>query len=73
MSAPAAKKTAAKKPSDSYVVSGALIQVVVGSQLLQYSFGDVLPDGIDEASLEHLTEQGLISKGEVVTEPDGDK
>lgn len=69
MSAPAAKKAAAKKQSDSYVVSGPLIQVMVGSNLLQYSFGDVLPDGIDEDSLKHLTENGLIQKGDEVVAP----
>lgn len=66
-----ARKSPAKgKGGDSYVVVGPLIQVEVGEQLLQYSFGDVLPDGISEKSLAHLTENGLVQKGEVVTEPD---
>lgn len=77
MTAPA-KKAAAKKSADTYVVLGALIQVQVGSQLLQYSFGDVLPEGLSEESIEHLTENGLIEKGsEVVAQPesspDGDE
>lgn len=70
MTAPA-KKTAAVKPKDDsadevslsgYVVSGARIQVTVGSQVLQFSNGDVLPKGIDDETLERLTERGLIEK-----------
>lgn len=64
MTGPAAKKAAVQKKSDVYTVAGPLIQVVVGSQLLQYSFGDVLPAGIDENALKHLTENGLVQKGE---------
>lgn len=60
----------AKGGSDTYVVAGPLIQVQVGSQLLQYSFGDVLPGGVSEESVAHLSENGLIQKGEVVTEPE---
>lgn len=67
----AAKKTAASKPKDDnaaegnlsgYVVSGARIQATVGSQVLQFSHGDVLPKGIDEESLERLVDRGLIEK-----------
>lgn len=67
----AAKRTAASKPKDDdanegnlsgYVVSGARIQATVGAQVLQFSFGDVLPKGIDEGDLERLVDRGLVEK-----------
>lgn len=67
----AAKKTAAAKPKaddasggdlGGYVVTGARIQANVGSQVLQFSTGDVLPEGIDKESLERLVDRGLVEK-----------
>lgn len=70
----AAKKAAAPKPQpevneeskaekpDSLVVVAARVQVAVGSQVLQFSQGDVLPNGIDEKSLTRLSDRGLIKK-----------
>lgn len=69
----AAKKAAAPQPQpevdepkaekpDSLVVVAARIQVAVGSQVLQFSRDDVLPNGIDEKSLTRLTDRGLIKK-----------
>lgn len=70
--APAKKAASAKRGGgDSYVVSAPLIQVQIGAQVLQYSFGDLLPDGVDEDNLKHLLENELVRKGsEVVAEPD---
>lgn len=72
MSAAAAKKTAAAKPADEkpaekskgggLVVIAPLISVRVGDQVLQYRVGDVLPGGIDEDSLQHLTDLGFIAE-----------
>ncbi len=64
-----AKKAAAPEPSaevddnlSGLVVKGAAIQVAVGSQVLQFSEGDVLPKGVDDKDVERLTRRGLIEK-----------
>lgn len=70
----AAKKAAAPKPqpetgeepkaekSSGHVVVAARVQVTVGSQVLQFSQGDFLPNGINEKSLTRLTDRGFIEK-----------
>lgn len=66
----AAKKAAAPKPESEtkadkpsgFVVTAPRIQVTVGSQVLQFSQGDVLPNGIDDESVKHLTGRGFIEK-----------
>lgn len=66
----AVKKAAAPKPPaeekvekpSSFTVTVARIQVAVGSQVLQFSQGDVLPNGIAEDSIEHLSDRGFIAK-----------
>lgn len=68
----AAKKAAAKPQAtepvaerdgfSSLVVTAPRVQVTVGSQVLQFSEGDVLPSGIAEESLRRLTDRGLVSE-----------
>lgn len=71
----AAKKAAAKTAASSdaadeapkfeasgYIVTAPLISVVVGEQVLQFRSGDVLPKGIDDDSVERLTDRGFIEK-----------
>jgi hypothetical protein len=58
----AKKATSARSSSDGYRVVGSRIQVVMGEQVLQFANGDVLPEGVDEASLERLVDRGLVEK-----------
>jgi len=67
MSAAAAKKAAAAPKAEKgsgLVVTAPLISVQVGEQVLQFRAGDVLPKGIDDDSLEHLTKRGFIAERE---------
>lgn len=61
----AARKAQAKKKGV-LVVNAPLVEVKVGSQVLQFSFGDVLPDGIDEDSLAHLRDLEFVKESEGV-------
>lgn len=65
----AAKKTAAPKAEKAekgsgVVVTAPLIAVPVGSQVLQFRAGDVLPNGIDADVLERLSGRGFIAEAE---------
>lgn len=46
-----------------YKVTAPLIAITLGSQVLQYSAGDTLPNGVDEDSIKRLTDLGLIAEG----------
>lgn len=49
---PAAKKAASK--GGSLRVTAPLVQVQLGDRSVQFSEGDVLPDGVSQESIEHL-------------------
>jgi hypothetical protein len=57
-------ETKAAKKSPTFRVTAPLIAVTVGEQVLQFSAGDVLPNGIDQGSIDHLTELGFIAESE---------
>jgi hypothetical protein len=57
-------KAAKKKGGPSYTVVAPLIAVAFGSQVLQYSAGDVLPNGIAAETIERLTDRGFIAESE---------
>lgn len=58
----ARKATAKAEAAKGHVVTGALISVKVGGQFLQYSKGDILPQGVDQESLLHHLDLGLIAE-----------
>lgn len=63
----AAKRTAKKAASSKgggLRVTAPLIEVPVGSQVLQFRLGDILPRGIDPERLEHLRDLGFVDGGE---------
>lgn len=52
----------AKKKGATYQVTAPLISAHVGQQVLQYGAGDILPDGLDQDSLDHLIDLGFITE-----------
>lgn len=52
----------AKKGSKTYTVTAPLVAVTVGSQVLQYSNGDILPNGISKDTIDHLSGLGFIAE-----------
>ena len=48
--------------SSGLLVTAPLISVTVGSQVLQYRSGDVLPKGVDDETVKRLTDRGFIEK-----------
>lgn len=66
----AAKKAAARptaetksaKKGPAYQVVAPLVAVKVGEQVLQYYAGDILPDGVAQDSIDHLSELGFIAE-----------
>lgn len=52
---PAAKKKGLQ-------VTAPLIQVSLGSAVVQFAYGDILPDGVSEDSLEHLKSLGYVGE-----------
>jgi hypothetical protein len=45
-----------------YKVVAPLVAVRVGAQVLQYSVGDILPDGVDKNTLARLTNLGFLAE-----------
>lgn len=47
-----------------------LVAVQIGSQVLQYAYGDILPDGAKEESVKHLKSLGYVEDVDASAEPD---
>lgn len=71
-----AKKAAASaKKSDSAKGGGLrvvapLVEVPIGSQVMQFGYGDILPDGVDPERLEHLKSLGFVESGDIAPAPE---
>lgn len=57
-------KPTSKKKGATYRVTAPLISAHVGQQVLQFSSGDILPDGLDQDSLDHLLDLGFIAEND---------
>lgn len=62
----AAKKAATK----GWRVVAPLVQASVGSRADQFFYGDVLPGGVSEESLEHLKSLGYVEEIDAPAESD---
>lgn len=64
--AAAPKKAAASASAKGDVlrVTAPLVQVQIGTQVLHLFAGDILPDGVDEDQIKHLSELGYVAKGD---------
>lgn len=61
--APVEPKAASKK-GQTFTVKAPLIAVTLGSQVFQYTAGDVLPGGIAAETLDRLADRGFIAASE---------
>lgn len=61
---------AAAKKTKAIRVTAPLVQASVGNRADQFYYGDVLPDGVSEESLEHLRSLGYVEDIDVPAEPD---
>lgn len=61
---------AAKKKADTeqagLVVLAPLVQAKLGNRVLHFYQGDILPEGVDEESIENLKQLGFIANGDPV-------
>ena len=62
VSSEAPSKSKKAKKADVHVVVGPLIQATVGSNVLHYRAGDVLPAGVSQDELDNLLSLGLVKK-----------
>jgi len=60
---------AARKPKGLRVVAP-LVQVRLGERASQFYYGDVLPDGVSEESVKHLTGLGYVEEIDAPAETD---
>lgn len=57
---PAAKKSEPDEKGGGLKVSAPMVGIRVGSRVLNFYKGDVLPDGVNSDDLEHLKSLGFV-------------
>ena len=50
------------------VVKAPAVQVTVGARVYHLGHGDIVPDGVDEATVKRLTDEGFIGDEESTDE-----